>query len=136
MRINGTEVHAAGRRGTARGAVRRGCLHALWVRWNRMGYPAGLFFGTLAAAAVVMIVPVVLLVAFADKLGAWWAILLILYMGILISVYTWIVYPREMARMRYLLGDEAFFLVYPGEKKKERKRREKELRRLAHGSRR
>ena len=61
--------------------------------------------------------------------GVWWAILLLLYLATLVVIHTKIVYPREMARMRFILGDEAFFLVYPEEKKKELKRREREKRR-------
>lgn len=110
---------------TGSGEIKPGYFHALHVRWNRMGYPAWLFLLALCIVPVLMIMPGFLLVLYADKLGIWWAILLILYMAILFSVYTWIVYPREMARMRYLLGDEAFFLVYPEEKKKELKRQQR-----------
>lgn len=118
------------------GEIKPGYFHALRVNWERMGYPAWLYFGAISAAAVVMIMPVVLLVAFADKLGVWWAILLLLYLTILVVIHTKIVYPREMARMRYILGDEAFFLVYPEEKKKELKRRQREKRRQERRARR
>ena len=111
--------------------VRRGVLHNLLVRWRRMGYPAWLYFGAISGCAVVMIMPVVLLVTFADRLGVWWAILLALYTAILVSAYAFIVYPREMNRMRYILGDEAFFLVYPEEKKRELRRQERLRRRMA-----
>lgn len=104
-------------------------LLALRARWNRTGYPAWLFFGSLSAAGVVMILPAVLLVAYANRLGIWWANLLILYLGALFSGYAVIVYPREMAHMRYLLGDEAFFLVYPEERKKELRRLVRQQRR-------
>ena len=114
---------------TGKGGSKPGYFHALRVNGERMGYPAWLYFGAIATAAVVMIMPVVLLVAFADRLGVWWAILLLLYLATLVVIHTKIVYPREMARMRFILGDEAFFLVYPEEKKKELKRREREKRR-------
>lgn len=108
---------------------RPGRLHTLLISWRRMGFPAWLCFGIITVCAVAMIMPVVLLVAFADKLGIWWAILLLIYMILLICVYTLIVYPREMERIHYILGDELFFLAYPGERKKELRRRERERRR-------
>lgn|GEM_PF-6736826 len=106
-----------------------GYLPALRARWNRTGYPAWLFFGAICVAAVAMAMPVVLLVAYADRLGIWWAILLALYFAALAGSYVLIVYPREMAHMRYLLGDEAFFLVYPEERKKELRRLVRQQRR-------
>ena len=55
---------------TGKGGSKPGYFHALRVNWERMGYPAWLYFGAIATAAVVMIMPVVLLVAFADRLGS------------------------------------------------------------------
>ena len=89
--------------------------------------------GYIAWAALNL--PALLLFCYADRLGVWWAILLLAYMTGLNTVYVKIIRPRQLAKLRMDLGDELFFLTYPGEKKKllrrkarERRRAERELR--------
>ena len=95
----------------------------------RMGLPPAVGLALGAAATVILSLPVILLFCYADHLGRWWLVLLLLYFAALITVHVAIVLPREMDRLRYQMGDEAFFLVYPKERKKEQRRRARALRR-------
>ena len=86
-------------------------------------------------AMAVLNLPALLLICYADRLGVWWSILLLVYMGGLNTAYVMIIRPRQLAKLRMDLGDELFFLTYPREKKKllrrkarERRRAERELR--------
>ncbi len=85
--------------------------------------------------------PSIYLFDYSKQLGYWWVILLFLYYGSLTYAYIFILLKREKVWIRQQLGDEAFFKLFPGEKRKlERERaraqkklaaaREKELRKL------
>lgn len=75
----------------------------------------------------------VLLFYFSDRLGVWWLILLVLYIGALIAGTALIWHRKEMRVLRANYGDEFYFKAYPREKKREerreRRRTEREKRR-------
>ncbi len=67
--------------------------------------------------------PAIVVMCYADVLGYWWWIIITTYITLLSWCYVAIVRPRQMAYLRYMLGDELFFLTYPGEKKNSPARR-------------
>lgn len=76
----------------------------------------GLFF-------VVGLLPVFLLLAFADKLrGAPFIILFMLYLGALGAALTLLLRNRLLHQERAMLGDELFFEYYPREREREQRR--------------
>jgi len=82
--------------------------------------------GVMLALSVVITaglnLPAILLFCYADRLGLSWSVLLFAYMGLLIATYALIIRPRELAKLRYDLGDERFFELFPREKKKEQRK--------------
>ena len=101
-------------------------MRKLW-KWLRS--PAMIVFWSYASMAAGNL-PAILLLCYADHLGVWWFILLMIYMTALACVFLLILWPREVARLRYTLGDEAFFLLYPWERKRELRRLERRERAL------
>lgn len=80
---------------------------------------------------VLMIMPIVLILCYAHKLGQWWVVLLVLYIVTLISVTGIVLYFKEVHALRGILGDELFFKKFPHEKKRYiRKLRREEKRKL------
>ena len=91
--------------------------------------PSAIIFGA-AVFTILANTPLVLLFCYADKLGMWWFPILVAYFGCFLLMYAAIIKPREMARLRYLLGDEDFFLLFPSEMKHELRHIQRELKRL------
>lgn len=91
--------------------------------------PSAIIFGA-AAFTILANTPLVLIFCYADKLGPLWMVLLAAYFGCFILLYASIIKPREMARLRYLLGDEDFYLLFPSELKRELRRLRREQKRL------
>lgn len=74
---------------------------------------------TLSFCAMILCnLPAIVVMCYADVLGYWWWIIILTYITLLSWCYIAIVRPRQLAYLRYTLGDELFFLIYPGEKKK------------------
>jgi len=75
-----------------------------------------------ALGTVALNIPLILLFCFSERLGWIWTLLILLYFAILITVYALILRPRQLAHLRYELGDALFFELYPKEKEKELRR--------------
>ena len=93
--------------------------------WLRKHMTPGVILALSYTATIVLSLPALLLFCYADRLGLSWSILLFAYMGLLTASYAMIIRPREMAKLRYDLGDEQFFEIFPREKKKEQRRMER-----------
>ena len=69
--------------------------------------------------------PPIYLFDYSDELGYWWGVLLMIYYGGLIMLYISILLKREKIWIRQQLGDETFYKLFPGEKRKLERQREK-----------
>ena len=69
------------------------------------------------------IVPALLLFDYSEQLGYWWSILMALYIGLFMFAGLALRWRREMDEFRRLLGDEQFFAQFPGELKREKRRK-------------
>ncbi len=76
-------------------------------------------------AMVVCNLPAIVVLCYADVLGPLWWIIILAYLTLLSWCYIAIVRPRQLAMLRYELGDELFFMTYPGERKKLARKKER-----------
>ena len=74
--------------------------------------------------------PSIYLFDYSKQIGYWWSVLLFGYYGGLTFVYISILLKREKIWIRQQLGDEAFFRLFPGEKRRLERQRLKEQRKL------
>ncbi len=91
----------------------------------KLNYSPHIMLALCALGTVVLNVPVLFIFKYAEKLGWLWLFVLFGYFGLLITLYALILRPRQYAYLRYTLGDELFFELYPREKEKELRRNEK-----------
>ena len=87
--------------------------------------PAAIIVGSVAFTVGIN-TPMILIFAHANVFGYWWFVLVLLYMLLFLSIYAFLIKPRDMARLRYMLGDEAFFELFPKELKREIRRLSRE----------
>lgn len=88
--------------------------------------------GTILAlcfcATMVLNIPAIILFSYADRLGPCWMPILLAYFALLSFFYVRILRPRELARLRYQLGDEQFFELFPRERKREERQKARKAR--------
>ena len=81
---------------------------------------------TLGLAAPVLIAPAMLIIVNAPRLGVWWLPLLLLYLLPFTTGQLFLVRHMEKNRIHGVVGDEAFYTLYPKDLKKALKRARKE----------
>ena len=93
------------------------------MRRGRRGGSPMLIYILIRLLFFAAIVPALLLFDYSEQLGYWWSILMALYIGLFMFAGLALRWRREMDEFRRLLGDEQFFAQFPGELKREKRRK-------------
>lgn len=102
-----------------------------FIAWFNSRPPMVLIVFTLLCYMIGQAAIPVLLLYFSEDLGAWWFVLLILYITSFITATGLIWRRKEMRVMRANYGDEFFFKTFPREKKREERRERRRAKREA-----